>query len=396
MGARVGTDILQRGMARLGHMLGRARWPTRRDDLVRRFEAWRWPAFQMTVAAALAYLAATVVAEQSASYAPITAVAAIGFGRERRIERGGLLIAGLAVGVVVAEATSAWLGSVWWQVGLVLGISALIAGVVLDAELAVAYAAINAAVLIAVPGSEGWVPERAIAAAVGVLVAVAVVLLLMPPSPHRQLRVGLRRLGSAAADAAQAAVAALEEQFDREKSAAQGDDRATIAAARRLDDEIERNHSAADHARQIGRWSPIRRLRPGDGTYLRDLAHDVRPALRTMSTIVRLSDRMLLHGVAAADRTIGAIEAVGEITDETVRQLVEQRDLDRETRHRLETAVERLDGMPLEHASEIAVHEELRGMLHDLHQVVARHGQADLGESDHFGTERDGIRLGPT
>ncbi len=350
----------------------------------------------MSVAAALAYFAATVVAERSASYAPITAVAAIGFGRERRIERGGLLIAGLAVGVVVAEATSAWLGGVWWQVGLVLGVSALIAGIVLDAELAVAYAAINAAVLIAVPGSEGWVPERAIAAAVGVLVAIAVVLLLMPPSPDRQLRFSLQRLGTAASAAAVAAVEALEEPFDADRSFAEGDDRATIAAARRLDDEIERNHSTADHARQITRWSPIRRLRPRDGAYLRDLAHDLRPTLRTMSTIVRLSDRMLLHGVHADPRTISAINAVGEITEAVVDQLGDRRDLDAETRRQLQAAVDRLDGTPLEHASELAVHEELRGMLADLHDVVRHHGSCDLPGPEHFAAEQGGIRLGPT
>lgn len=390
------SDTFRDVMSRAVGLLGRSRWPTQLDDLSQRLVTWRWPALQMSVAAAIAYLAATFVAEPAASYAPITAVTAIGVGRERRIERGGLLIAGLAIGVIVAEATSTLFGGVWWQVGLVLGISALIAGVVLDADLAVAYAAINASVLIAIPGSEGWVPERAVAAVVGVLAAIAVVLVLMPPSPDRQLRRSLRRLAALSSDAATVAADALREPFDRDRSSAEGDDRATIAAARRLDDEIERNHSTADHARQIARWSPIRRLRPGNGPELRELAHDLRPALRTMSTIVRLSDRMLLHGVRPAPRTVEAIEEVGRLTESTVCQLVDHRDLDAATGDELHRVVDRLDGPPPDHGAEIAVHEELRGLLADLNDIVRRHGAADVPGPEYLATERDGIRLGPT
>src|SRR5690606_22204712 len=137
----------------------------------RRARAWGWPAVQMGLAAALAWWAAGHLAGNAASYAPITAIVALGLGRERRIGRSALMVGGLFLGVVLAELATTLLGVGWWQIGLCMTLAAIAAGIVIGHDLAVTYAAINAVVLLTTPGSDGWMPSRVIAGLVGIAVA---------------------------------------------------------------------------------------------------------------------------------------------------------------------------------------------------------------------------------
>ena len=164
----------------------------------------------MGVAAALAWLLAGLLVDDAAGYAPIVAIGALGLGRERRLGRSALMLAGLFLGVVSAEVAGPVIGRGWWQIGLMLALTALVAGAVVDRELAVTYASINVIVLVTIPGQEGWVPDRMIAGLAGIIVAVAVMLLLLPPRPVAIVRRRLERATHSSVEALEATARALE------------------------------------------------------------------------------------------------------------------------------------------------------------------------------------------
>lgn len=358
------TSLVERLRASIPDYELSGSWATVR----RRAREWRWPATQMGIAAALAWLAAGHVVVDSAVYAPITAIGALGLGRERRLSRAGLLIGGLFLGVAAAEVVTPLIGTGWWQIGALMTASALIAGALIGRELAVTYAAINAVVLLTVPGSEGWLPSRLIAGLIGVATAVAVMLVIAPVRPVRLTTNRLRRACRRATAALDETARVLRDGLGDQAEA--GDGRPLIALARRLDDEIESSHETVAQAREIVRWSPVRRAQAADVARLGAIAHELRPALRTASTIARLADRAAVNGITADEHVISGIcEAAAAITELTDRLLTGTAPDDR-VDGRASLAIDRLMSQPCRHAILIALQEEVRGLLADVAAVV--------------------------
>ncbi len=368
-----------------------ASWATVR----RRARTWRWPAVQMGIAASLAWLAAGAVVSDSATYAPITAIGALGIGRERRLSRGGVLIGGLFLGVGAAELVTPLIGAGWWQIGVLMTASALVAGAIVGRELAVTYAAINSVVLLTIPGSEGWLPSRLIAGLIGVAVAVAVMLVIAPARPVRLIDLRVRKACRRAADALDETARVLRFGLGQQRDG--GDGRPLIALARRLDDEIESSHETVAQAKEIVRWSPIRRSRAGDVARLAEITHELRPALRTASTIARLADRAAVNGIPAGDHLVAGIcearDAITEFTDRLLRGTAPDDSVD----GRASLAIERLMSQPCRHAILIALQEEVRGLLADVAAVVDTEfdGATPATRELAAGGELNGVAFGP-
>lgn len=347
-----------------------------RSALVRRAGAWTWPAIQMGVAAALAWLIAGVLVADAAGYAPIVAIGALGLGRERRLSRSGLMLAGLFLGVVAAELAGPVIGRGWWQIGLMLAITALVTGAVVDRELAVTYAAINVVVLVTIPGQEGWVPDRMIAGVAGVAVAVAVMLLLLPPRPVAIVTRRLERATRSSIEALEATALALDRDARHDSGTRDGDDdddgdeRPLVAAARRLDDEIERSHESVQQALEVVTWSPLRRRNRAEVLRLAGIAHTLRPALRTASTVARLGDRAAMNDIPAHDHVLAGITAAADALAPLIDALVDGDEPADDTDRRAAEAIEQLLSGGSDHAILIALQEEVRGLLADVVGIV--------------------------
>jgi uncharacterized membrane protein YgaE (UPF0421/DUF939 family) len=338
------------------------------DVVRRRARAWTWPAVQMGVAAALSWWIAHQVARDAASYAPITAIVGLGLGRERRLGRSAILATGLFLGVIAAELATIVIGAGWWQVGLCMTLTAVVAGALIGHDLAVTYAAINTVVLLTTPGGHGWFPSRLVAGLVGVLVALTVLLLIAPARPAHLVR---RRLGRAA-ERAGAAMDATADALgpDRPDGEPTGDERPLVSLARRLDDEIEQSHETVDQAGELVRWSPWRRSRADEVEQLGRIAHELRPALRTASTIARLADRAVGLGVSAPEQIREAIHDAGRTLEALTDDLLDDSPPDRGEIEAASGAVDRLMTSEVEHAVLVAMKEEVRGLLADLDGIV--------------------------
>lgn len=343
-----------------------------RELVGERAKRWRWPAFQMLVAGALAYFVARRLDLGSASYAPIVAIGALGLGRERRLGRSALMLAGLALGVVTAEIATPLLGVGWWQLGLLVGVTALVAGAFVDRELAVTYAVINVVVLVTLPGSEGWVPDRLVSGTVGVGIAVTVMLVVLPPHPTLIVRRRLRR----SIDLAREAIESTTDQLRKGRPSSGpafdgGDDRPLISASRRLDQEIERSHDAAEQALEIARWSPLRRGQRDEVAKISDVAHDLRPALRTVSTIARLGDRAVLTDITADEPLLDALDAAAGAACDLASRLVDGGEPAPGFGDDVRSVIADMLDAPADNAILVALREETRGLYADLADALA-------------------------
>lgn len=381
-------------LSRLDEAFPNASLSASRDVTARRARAWAWPAVQIGLAAGLAHLVAGVSVPSAQVYAPIVAVGAIGLGRERRMSRSALMIAGLFLGVVAAELATPLVGNGWWQVGAMVVVTALAAGTLIDRDLAVTYAVINAIVLVALPGSEGWVPDRLVAGALGALVALVVLLLVVPPRSAHLIRRRLRRATDLSAEALDQTAALL--RGDTEPALERGDERPLITAARRLDDEIERSHESADQAREIVRWSPIRRRERPEVERLARIAHELRPALRTASTIARLGDRAALTGVQADHHVVNGIGDAAEALESLVAALLDGDAPPPGDDEHAAGVVEHVLSRQTGHALLIALQEEVRGLLADVSAILAREFEnaASVARERAVGVVQNGIAYG--
>lgn len=385
---------LHRLLSRLDEAFPNASLSASRDVTARRARAWAWPAVQIGLAAGLAHLVASATVPAAQVYAPIVAVGAIGLGRERRLARSALMIAGLFLGVVAAELATPLVGNGSWQVGAMVVVTALAAGTLVDRDLAVTYAVINAIVLVALPGSEGWMPDRLVAGAIGALVALVVLLLVVPPRSAHLIRRRLRHATELGAEALVRTATLLRGEAEAELD--RGDERPLITAARRLDDEIERSHESADQAREIVRWSPIRRRERPEVERLARIAHELRPALRTASTIARLGDRAALTGVRGDGYVVNGIEDAAEALESLVAALLDGDTPPPDDDEHAAGVVEHVLSRQPDHALLIALQEEVRGLLADISAIVAREFEdaAPVARDRAVGVVQNGIAYG--
>ncbi len=346
----------------------------------------------MALAAGLAWLLSHTLLDSPGSYAPITAIVAMGLGRERRIWRSVVLIGGLLLGTLVAELAGQVLGVGWWQVGMVLGVSGLLAGLLFDKELAVTYATINAVVLYGLPGSEGWLPTRVLDGIVGVGAALVVTFGIAPSRPRRQLAARLRRVADRAADGLESAAQALRSEIDDRRPDA------VRTASARIDQELQRVSGTVEHALDLARWAPIRRPDADAVERLVESSSALVDALTTASTVVRLADRAVVNDAAVGEDLVGGVERAATAIRTLVDDIVAERRPADAVVDDCRSAVDALLSEPADRAVVIAIQEEVRGLLDDLIDIAQ-----DLAVDDSAGFAQsvstreatiDGVRFG--
>jgi uncharacterized membrane protein YgaE (UPF0421/DUF939 family) len=363
--------------------------PRRTDEVRRRFSTWWWPAIQMAVAAALAWALAQLLLDAPGGYGPITAIVAMGLGRERRIARSMVLLGGLLLGTAVAEVAGSVFGLGWWQVGVVLGATAILAGLLFDRDLAVTYATINAVVLNGIPASDGWMPTRLIDGALGVAAALVVTYGIVPSRPHRQLADRLRTVAARAADGLELSADELRSDVDDRRPDSARD------AATRIDGELQRVPGTVDYALDLVRWAPLRRRDADRVEALVDASTRLVDALATASTVTRLVDRALVNDVEVGGELIDGLDRAAAALRMLVDDIIDEHPPDDSVAAECRESLEAVLGSGADQAVVIAIQEEVRGLLSDLIAIAEELTPGDSARRARSAST-DGTTIGAT
>ncbi|WP_258725792.1 FUSC family protein [Cellulomonas sp. NS3] len=154
------------------------------------------PTLQAAVAAGLSWaLAYYVLGHEFPFFAPVCAWVALGFSADRQVRRVAELAVGVAIGVGLGDLVVHAIGSGFWQVALVLFVSAMLARFIDRGPVLTTQAGVQAIVIVGLPAlaASGSSPlGRWTDALVGGLVALAVAA-LSPDDPRRRPRAQARQ-----------------------------------------------------------------------------------------------------------------------------------------------------------------------------------------------------------
>jgi uncharacterized membrane protein YgaE (UPF0421/DUF939 family) len=145
------------------------------------------PILHSAVSAALAWLVATeLLGHEQPFFAPIAAVITLGLTVGERRRRAVELAIGVVVGIAIADALVAAIGTGTWQIGIVVALAMVAAALVGGGSLLASQAGASA-VLVATlqPPEGGFDFDRALDALVGGGIALVVSSLLLPVHPMR-------------------------------------------------------------------------------------------------------------------------------------------------------------------------------------------------------------------
>src|SRR5450755_2421308 len=222
-----------------------------------------WPILQTAVAAVGAWYAAALLGvEHRPAFASIAAVISLGAAFGERRQRAVQLIAGVMLGIVLADLLVRAIGTGLPQIGLLVVLAMLAAVVLGGSELLVTEAAVSA-ILVSTLSST---PEvRLLDVLIGGGVALTVHTLVFPPDPvssvARATSTVFSELGAILRDAAGAL--------------AVGDSRpaeAAAQAAENVESHLAELTQAVLTASDTARWAPLRRRsRPELGRYARTM-----------------------------------------------------------------------------------------------------------------------------
>jgi uncharacterized membrane protein YgaE (UPF0421/DUF939 family) len=214
-----------------------------------------WPIVQTAVAATAAWvLASLVLPDGRPSFASIAAVICLGASYGQRGSKALQLVAGVVLGISVASAIVALIGTGSLQIGLMVVLAMSAAVLLGGGELLTAEAAVSAILLVSLDpsGSDGFQLNRIFEGLIGGGVALAVTSLFFPPDPALLVR-----------RAAQAVFAGLGAALEQLAKALTTNDPQmageSLAAARKLDGLIAEFNDALITGRETARLSPRRR-----------------------------------------------------------------------------------------------------------------------------------------
>src|SRR5437764_3151687 len=195
------------------------------------------------------YVAVLLGVDSRPGFASIAAVSSLGAAFGQRRQRAAQLIAGVMLGIVLADLLVRAIGYGLPQIGVLVVLAMLAAVVLGGSELLVTEAAVSA-ILVATLSSA---PEvRLLEVLIGGGMALAVHTLVFPPDPRvevaRAASAGFRELGAVLRDGA-AAVAAGDVRHGE----------AAGQAAEKLDAQVSELRHAVLLGNDTARWAPLRR-----------------------------------------------------------------------------------------------------------------------------------------
>lgn len=235
---------------------------------------------QCAVAAGVAWtLASDVVGHQRPFFAPVAAVVSLGTSYGQRLRRVAEVTVGVAVGVLVGDALTQWLGSGGWQLALIVALAMSTALVLSQGVIFVTQAAVQAVVVSTLVPSPGAAFVRWTDALIGgavALVAAAVVPRAPLRRPREQAAVIVRKISELLRAAAEGIL-----DGDVERSLR------VLADARSTDELVGELRAAADEGISVVRSSPFRRRHRGGVRAMRELVEPLDFALRNTRVLVR-------------------------------------------------------------------------------------------------------------
>lgn len=245
-----------------------------------RVRAKGWQVGQCAIAAGVAwFLANDVLGHPTPFFAPIAAVVSLGTSYGQRLSRVAEVTVGVAIGVLVGDTLTYWLGSGGWQIALIVSLAMTMALLLGQGVLFVNQAAIQAIVVSTLVPTPEAAFVRWTDALIGggvALVAAAVVPRAPLRRPREQAAVVIRKVSELLRAAS--------------KSILDGDvDRAlhVLQDARGTDWLVIELRAAADEGLSVVRSSPFRRRHRGRVRAMAELVEPLDFALRNTRVLVR-------------------------------------------------------------------------------------------------------------
>jgi uncharacterized membrane protein YgaE (UPF0421/DUF939 family) len=269
------------------------------------------PIVQASLAAGLAWLVATtLIGHTHPFFAPIAAVISLGVSHNERLRRGVELMAGVVVGLAIAELLIAVIGSGPWQIALVVALAMSVAVLVDGGPLMTVQAAASAVLVAALLPGGGF--TRALDALVGAVIGLGVAALL-PGDPIRAARRGIGILLSELDITLTAVANALRDR----------DEAAVIAALSRVRDtqpQVDDLRKSVQAGEEIATIAPLRRRRLAELKRIEVAAVRADYALRNARVLARRALAALRDGEPVpgqlADRLDEAARAARLLSDE--------------------------------------------------------------------------------
>ena len=258
-------------------------------------------------------LARLCLPESRPSFAPLTAIIALGATVGARGTRALQVAAGVAVGLGVANIAVRVLGAGAWQLGLVTSL-ALLAAVMVSADATlVVQAGVSGALVVALGNSDAVFPYRFLEALVGAGVALVFSQLLFPSNAVASVRGTARDILELVADGLDRGGRALRADDGEELSSAHHHLRDAASHLADLDDAL----ADARRAQRVTRPSRDRRGRLAH--YLEVPAH-LESVVSDSSALLRAANRAVTSG-SDRDRTTEPIDTVGTIAGRIAKAL---------------------------------------------------------------------------
>jgi uncharacterized membrane protein YgaE (UPF0421/DUF939 family) len=256
---------------------------------VARLRSKAWHIGQAALAAAVAWLVAKeLLGHENPFFAPIAAVVCLGTSYGQRLRRVAEVTVGVAVGVLIADLIVLWLGTGWWQLGLIVALAMSVA-LLLDAGgLLVTQAAVQSIIVATLIPDPGQALLRWTDALVGggvALVAAAVVPGAPLRRPREQAAVVVRKIASLLRTAAQSAV-----DGDLERALEM------LANARTTEPLVRELQAAADEGMSVVASSPFRLRQRGHVRRMAELVEPMDRAMRNTRVLVRRVAVAVYHG----------------------------------------------------------------------------------------------------
>jgi uncharacterized membrane protein YgaE (UPF0421/DUF939 family) len=258
-------------------------WDRGRTSLrfrVRRLRVKSFQIGQCALAAGLAWLlAADVLGHDTPFFAPIAAVVSLGTSYGQRLRRVVEVALGVAVGVLIADLLTAWIGSGAWQLVLVVALAMVTAFLLDGGQLLVTQAAVQSIVVSTLIPDPGAAFTRWTDALIGGAVAL-VAATVVPAAP-------LRRPREQAAIVVRKVAALLRASADVMVDGDAEPALALLADARATDHLIRELQAAADEGLAVVASSPFRIRQRGKLRRMAELVDPLDRSLRSTRVLVR-------------------------------------------------------------------------------------------------------------
>ena len=278
-----------------------------------------WPIVETAGAAVLAwYLAKLLFGSRETGFAPIATLICLGtaLGQQRR--QALELIAGVILGVIIADALVRVLGTGPPQVGLMVIIAMSVAAFAGGGTMVTTEAGVSAIIIgSSTPATIGVVPVRPLEALLGGAVALAVHALVFPPDPLLYVSRAAHRVFPGLARSLNGVARALRDGTADDATRA-------LEAARAMDDDVRAYAEALDAGRETARSSPVRRPARDPLGRQQRLQQHLDLAVRNVRVLARDTVRHVRGGGAplpeladAADDLAQAVWAIARGLDDT-------------------------------------------------------------------------------